>query len=89
VVAARIIALVALAILIVVMMRVTVDLIVRGANKVRTVRQEGGGLKQKLVAELDGGQNEPSVARAHGAHFRVTKDGQLRVRAKSVIAPSS
>lgn len=84
--AGRILLLVALAIVIVAMLRVTLDLVRRGSARVREIREEGGGVRQKLTAELDGGQREPSAARWHGAHFRVNAAGELEVRPKSVVA---
>ena len=84
--AGRIVLLVSVAIAIVAMLRVVLDLMTRGVAKVRDVREEGGGLRQKITAELDGGQRDPSAARWHGAHFRVTSAGELDVRPKSVVA---
>lgn len=84
--AGRALLLTAIALIIVAMLRVTFELISRGASRVREIREEGGGVKQKLTAELDGGQREPSAARCHGAHFQVTASGELEVRPKSVVA---
>lgn len=84
--AVRIFLLIVLAIGIVAMLRVTVDLLTRGVAKVRDVREEGGGIAQKLTAELEGGQRDTSAARWHGAHFRITTAGELEVRPKSVVA---
>jgi hypothetical protein len=87
--AGRILLLIILAVGMVAMLRVIFDLLSRGVDRVRDIRQEGGGLKQKLTAELEGGQREPSAARWHGAHFRVTASGELEVRPKSVVARAS
>jgi hypothetical protein len=65
--------------------RVLVDLAHGGAKRVREVREEGGGVRQKARGELTGGQRSPSTARAHGLHMTV-RGGKLHYREKSVIA---
>ena len=56
-----------------------------GAERVREVREEGGGMSSKLMGELHGGQRRASSARQHGLHMTVSK-GRVRYRAKSAIA---
>ncbi|MBB3890469.1 hypothetical protein GGQ61_001186 [Phenylobacterium haematophilum] len=65
--------------------RLLLDVIRGGTQRVREIREEGGGLRQKWRGELDGGQRKPSTARAHGLHM-VVRDGKLVYRKKSVIA---
>ena len=69
----------------VVSLRVLIDLARCGSQRVREVREEGGGFRQKVRGELKGGQRSPSTARAHGLHMSV-RDGVLHYREKSVIA---
>lgn len=66
-------------------LRIMIDLTRNGTRRVREVREEGGGVAQKLRGELSGGQRKPSTARAHGLHLKVS-DGHVVYRRKSVIA---
>ena len=66
--------------------RVVADLLKTGTGRIREVREEGGGLIQKLRGELDGGQSGESSARAHGLHIAVTRGGEIEWREKSAIA---
>lgn len=81
----QIIGVVVIAIVAVAGLRLVGDFSRNGVRKVREVREEGGGLRQKTLGELSGGQRKPSTARAHGLHIKV-RDGQFVFRRKSVIA---
>ena len=82
----RVALLVGVGVIIVALSRVLVELLTSGKQDVRDIREEGGGFAQLFSGELDGGQRKPSVARAHGVHAQVTRDGHLMLREKSVIA---
>lgn len=81
----RIAGVILVSILAVASLRVLFDLVRAGPQRVREVREEGGGVIQKFRGELDGGQRTPSTARAHGLHMTV-RGGQVHFREKSVIA---
>lgn len=66
-------------------LRLLIDMVRTGVARVREVREEGGGIKQKWRGELSGGQRKPSTARAHGLHMTV-RDGRVYYREKSVMA---
>ena len=64
---------------------VLLNRLITGADRVREVREEGGGMSSKLMGELHGGQRKASSARQHGLHMTVS-GGRVRYRAKSAIA---
>jgi hypothetical protein len=66
--------------------RIVKDLVFHGEGRIREVREEGGGVLQKIRGELDGGQRHPSSAQAHGLHISVERGGKVVYREKSVIA---
>ena len=66
--------------------KVALDFVRRGTGRVREVREEGGGLAEKLKGELRGGQHRPSSARAHGLYISVDADGLVSCEPKSMIA---
>jgi hypothetical protein len=73
-------------VLAVTLIRAFLDILRTGTRRVAEVREEGGGIVPKLKGELVGGQRRPSSARAHGLHMRVSSNGQIAYREKSVIA---
>ena len=81
----QLVGVVVLALIAIASLRLIADLSRNGVRKVREVREEGGGLVQKTLGELSGGQRKPSTARAHGLHMKV-RDGRVIYRRKSVIA---
>ena len=81
----RIAGVIVVSLLAVASVRVLVDLAKSGTQRVREAREEGGGLRQKALGELTGGQRTPSTARAHGLHM-IVRGGKLHYREKSVMA---
>ena len=81
----QLVGVVVLALIAIASLRLIADLSRNGVRKVREVREEGGGLVQKTLGELTGGQRKPRTARAHGLHMKV-RDGRVIYRRKSVIA---
>ena len=67
-------------------LRVVLDLLRSGESRVREVREEGGGLKQKLAGELSSSVRRPTSSRAHGLHIHVDRSGQFVFRDKSAIS---
>ena len=68
------------------LLRIVGDLFVHGEGRIREVREEGGGVVQKLRGELVGGQKHPSSAQGHGLHISVERDGNVLYLEKSAIA---
>lgn len=66
--------------------RIVFDLLRHGEGRIREVREEGGGLVQKMRGELDGGPRHPSSSQAHGLHLCIERTGKIIYREKSVIA---
>lgn len=67
-------------------LRVVFNLLTNGEGRVREVREEGGGLAEKLKGELAAGPRRSTSSRAHGLHIRVSKSGEVVFREKSAIS---
>ena len=76
----------AVALVVVGTLRVVADLLTNGEGRVREVREEGGGLSQKLKGELSTSPRRPTSSRAHGLHIRVKRGGEIEFREKSAIS---
>ena len=64
--------------------RVLLGRFVNGGERVREVREEGGGVLAKLRGELLGGAERASSSRDHGLHMSVSGN-RIRFRSKSVV----
>lgn len=64
--------------------RVLLDRLWSGSERVREVREEGGGVGPKFRGELLGGAERASSARDHGLHMFVDGD-KIAFRSKSVV----
>lgn len=64
--------------------RVLLNHLWNGSERVREVREEGGGVGPKVRGELLGGAERASSARDHGLHMFVDGD-RIAFRSKSVV----
>lgn len=56
-----------------------------GGARVRSIREDGGGISELMTGELQGGQRSSSGTRANGLYMSVAKGGRVTYKAKSMV----